>query len=67
MVKDGCNLESRLYSGKIVVFGQSGCTWVKLAVFEQIWMCLGKFVVFGLSGCIWAKVAVFGQIGCYLG
>ena len=47
MVKDGCNLESRFYSGKMVVFGQSGCIHA-------------KEVVFGRSGCIRAKVDVYG-------
>ena len=35
-------------SGKLVVFGQSGCIRVR-------WLFLVK------SGCIWAKVLLFGQ------
>ena len=42
-----------LYSGKVVVFGQNGCTWAKV-------------VVSGQNGCIWAKVVAFWQSVCYL-
>ena len=59
-----------MYSGKVVVFGQSGCileSWLnstELVIFGQNWLYSGKVVVFGQSGCIWAKVVVFGQDGC---
>ena len=52
----------------MVIFGQSGCIWAKVAVFEQcccigaVWLSSGKVVVFGQSGCIWVKVIVFGQM-----
>ena len=62
-----------LYSGKVVVFGQSGCLWAKwfysgyLVVFGQKWLYSGKVVVFMTKvvslrqyGCFGAKVVVFG-------
>ena len=36
-----------LYSDKVVVFGQSGCIWEKLAVFVQKCLYSDKVVVFG--------------------
>ena len=51
MVKVGCICASCLYSGKVVVFGRSGCIWAILVLFEQI-------------GCRWAKLLIFVQIGC---
>ena len=44
------NRANRLYSGKMVVFGENGCNRVKV-------------IVFGQSGCIWVKVIVIGQYG----
>ena len=41
-----------LYSGKVVVFQQSGCSQAKL-------LYSGKVVVFGQSGCIRVEVDVF--------
>ena len=44
-----------LYSGKVVVFGRSGCIRVK-------WLCFCKKLSYsGKSGCNRDKVAVFGQ------
>ena len=44
--------QMRLYSGKMVVFGKSGCIREKV-------------VVFGQNGCIRAKVVVFWQEWLY--
>ena len=69
MVKVGCIWAKWLYSGKVVVFGQSGCIWAKVDVFEQISCISAKLVVFGQNDWIWAKwfylekVVVFGQWG----
>ena len=55
-----------MYSGKIVVFWQSGCIrakvvlFGKVVVFEQKLLYSDKVVVFGQSGCIFAKVVLFG-------
>ena len=49
-----------LYSGKVIVLGQSGCIRAK-------WLYLGKG---GLSGHIarrWSKLVVFGQNWLYSG
>ena len=43
--------QKRLYSGKVVVFGQGGC-------FRGSWFYLSK------SGCIPVNMVVFGQGGC---
>ena len=47
--KDGCNRANWLYSGKVVVFGQSGCIRVK-------WLYSSK------SGSIRAKVVVYRNV-----
>ena len=61
------NQFARLYSGKLVIFGQKWMFSGKLVLFEQNWLYSGKFcciwakcVVFGQTGCIWAKLVVFG-------
>ena len=46
--KSSCIRAKLLYSGKVVVLGESGCVRAKV-------------VVFGESGFIRAKVVVFGQ------
>ena len=58
----------RLYSGKVLVFGQSGCNPTKgfcirskMVVFGQKWLYSDNLVVFGQSGCIRAKMVVFEQ------
>ena len=48
-----------LYSGKVVVFRQSGYIWAGVVAFEQNCLYLGK------SGCIRAKMVVFGQKWLY--
>ena len=67
-----------LYSGKVVVFGESGCILDKscciLAKFlysGQKWFyscksgCIRAELLYsGKCGCIRAKVVVFGQSGC---
>ena len=35
-----------LYSGKVVVFGQSGCNRAKVLVFGQKWFYSGKVIIF---------------------
>ena len=60
-----------LYSGKIVVFGQSGCIramrlyWGKVVVFGKMWLYSGKVVVFRQSCCIRAKWLHSGKSGCF--
>ena len=53
---------------KVVVFGQSGCIWAKVAVFRQKWLYLGKsgfirvkVVVIGQSSCIWQNLLSLGK------
>ena len=60
-----------LYSGKVVVFGQSGCIRAIVVVFGQKLLYSGKIgcirakkVVLGQSGLIRSKVVVFQQICC---
>ena len=36
-----------LYSGKVVVFGQSDCIQAKVVVFVKKWFYSGKVLVFG--------------------
>ena len=57
-----------LNSGKVVSFGQGGCSRAKVHVFVQKYFYLGKVVLFGQnlfnsgkSGCFRAKVVVFPQ------
>ena len=45
-----------LYSGKVVVFRQTGCIWANVVVF-------GKVFVFGQSGCIRSKWLYLGKSG----
>ena len=45
---------------KLVLFGENGCIWAKLAVVGQNWLYLGNKVLFGQNGCIWAKLVIFG-------
>ena len=65
MVKIGCIEANWLYSGKVVVLGQSGSIWAKLVVMGPILLSLGKI------GCIrekllyLGKVVVFGQKWLY--
>ena len=49
--KSDCIPAKLLYSGKVVVLGQSGCIWAKV-------------VVIGQNGCIQTKVVVIGKGGC---
>ena len=50
-----------LYSGKVVVFGQSGFFWGKSVCIRKQWLCSGKMVVFGKMCCTRVKVFVIGQ------
>ena len=56
-----------LQSGKVVVFGQTGCflsRWFysgKSGFIRTKWLYFDKVVVFGQSGCILAKVVGFVQ------
>ena len=50
-----------LFSGKLVVFGQSGCIRANLFDFWQKWLYWGCMVVCSKGGCIWAKVIVLVQ------
>ena len=65
MVKVGCIEANWLYSGKVVVLGQSGSIWAKLVVWGQF-CCLWEKI-----GCIrekllyLGKVVVFGQKWLY--
>ena len=49
-----------LYSGKVVVFGKSGCIRAKWLYSAKV-VVFGNVVVFGQSGSYRAKVVVFGQ------
>ena len=49
-----------MFSGKVVVFGQSGCIRANVVVLGKKWLYSGKVVVFGKSCCIRVKVVVFG-------
>ena len=67
LVKSGCILvkvvvlgQKDFYSGKMVVFGQSGSVRAK-------WLYSGKVVVLGQSFCNRARVVVFGQKWLYSG
>ena len=59
-------MQKLLYSGKVVVFGQSGFVRAK-------WFYSGKMVLFGQSCCdregrlFWGKVFVIGQELLYSG
>ena len=67
----GYTLEKWLYSGKVVVFGQSGSIWANVVVFGKRccirarWLNSGRVVLFGQSGCILAKVVVFGKVAVF--
>ena len=70
MGKSDCIRPKWLYSGKVVVFGRSGCIRAKEVVKRQKWLFSVKVVVFGQKllcsgkrGCIQAKVVVFGKSG----
>ena len=41
-----------LYSGKVVLFGQSACNIAKVVVFGRKWLFSEKDVLFGQGGCI---------------
>ena len=63
--KSGSTRATRLYSDKLVDFGQKwycsgkiGCIRAKGVLFRQKWLCSGK------SGCVQAKVVLFGQSCC---
>ena len=69
--------EKRLYSCKVVVFGQkllysvmwlylgkSCCIWVKAVVFRKVVVFGQKWFYSDKRGCIREKVVVFGQIDC---
>ena len=75
--KKCCIRAQWLYSGNVVVIGQSGCFRAKMVVcglkwlysgksgcFWDKWLYSGKVVALGQGGCIRAKVVVFGQCGC---
>ena len=47
--------------GKVVVFRQCGCIWVKVFSNRAKKFLSGKVVVFLQGGCIQAKVVVFRQ------
>ena len=60
-----------LYSGKVVIFLQSGCIRAKVVVYgqngcirEKSGCIQSKEILLGQSGCIRAKVVVFLQSGC---
>ena len=58
-----------MFSGKVGVFGQSGCIrtrwlyWGKGDVFWQKWLYSDKLVVIGQSNCIRAKWLYSGESG----
>ena len=62
-----CIRARRLYSGKVVVFGQGGFIRVRLFFSGKIGCIRAKVVVFGQSGCKPAKVVVFGEKLLYWG
>ena len=64
-----CIHENWLYSGKVVIFGQSGRVgiWVKVVLFGRKWLYSGKSGCIGENGCIRAKVVVFGKKWLYSG
>ena len=45
-----------LYSGKVVVFGLSGCFRAKVVIIRQKWLLRAKWLYFGENGCIRGKV-----------
>ena len=60
--------QKRVYSCRLVVFGQSGYSG-KVVVFGQRLLYSSKVVVFGKTGlysgkkgCIWANEVVFGKV-----
>ena len=55
--KRGNILAKWLYSGKVVVYGQSGCIRAKVDVFGQKWLYFGK------SSCIREKKFYSGKSG----
>ena len=55
-----------LYSGKVVVFGQSCCFRGKSGCIRAKWLYLAKVVVFGQSGCIRQKW-LYSATWLYLG
>ena len=59
-VKGGSLRGRRFYSGKMVVFGESGSLRAKLLYSGKSGCNWAKVVVFGQSSCIRAKVVVFG-------
>ena len=58
-----------MYSGKVIVFVQSGCNWAKVVIFGlsccigQICSVLVKLVLFGHIAYRWSKLVVLEQIG----
>ena len=50
-----------LYSGKVVLFGQSGCIRAKVVVCGQKWLYSVKVVIFGQCSCIWESVLCSGK------
>ena len=59
--KNGCILAEWMYSGKLVVFGQSDGTRKKMVVFGKKWLYSCKFVVFVKKWLYSRKVVVFWQ------
>ena len=59
--KRGCIRAKWLYSGKVVVFGQSGCTRETAVVFEQSGCIRVKWLYSVKSWCVRAKLVVLGQ------
>ena len=67
-------VQKLLYSGKFVVFGQTGFSRAKVVVIGQKWSYSGKVVVFGQKllssakrSCIRVKEVKIGQILLYSG
>ena len=49
-----------LYS--VVIFGQSGCVWVRVFVFGESGCIRAKWLSSGKSVCIWAKWLYSGKV-----
>ena len=59
--KTGSIWAKLLYSGNVVVFGQSGCIRAKVVVFGKSGCIGAKDVVFRQGRCTRAKVVLFGH------
>ena len=69
--EQGCIRQKRLYSEKVVVFGQnwlcsgkSGSIQAKVVVLSKSGSIRANLLYSGKSSCNRAKVVVFGQSGC---